>query len=108
MAFYDDEFKNCENDEQYEMTPEEIQETLDLIEDFNGVFFEKVAKSTNYQLIPTEDENGTPLSKEQFKLIKRECVRLGTKMLYIIPQGKDTLIINPNNLRMGILNDEVH
>lgn len=108
MSKYDEDEFEFDEELDYEMSPEDIEEALEAIENFQEKYFQLLAGGPNYELVPTVDNMGKPLTKEHYGLVKRECQRLGAKILYVIDQGKDTLIINPVNLKMGFLNDEVH
>lgn len=100
------DFDELEDD--FDMTPEEFEEMLESVEEFQDNFLKLLAGTDSFDVLPTITESGAPLTKEQYKLAKTECSRLGIRLLYIIEIGKDTLIINPKTLRMGIINEEVH
>lgn len=97
-----------ELEEEFEISPEELEEMLESVEKFQDDFLKCLAGTDKYDVLPTITESGRPLTKEQYKLAKTECSRLGIRLLYIIDLGNSTLIINPRNLKMGIINEEIH
>ena len=102
------EFELDELADEFEMTPEEMQEVLDAVDEFQEDFLCYLAGSDKYELISTVDKYGNPLTEKQFNLVKRESSRLGVTCLFMIQQGANTLIVNPKTLKMSIVNDELH
>lgn len=94
--------------EEFEISPEEFEEMMESVEQFQEDFLRHLAGTDRYDVLPTTTESGVPLTKEQYKLAKTECSRLGIRLLYVVDMGKDTLIINPHNMKIGIINEEVH
>lgn len=94
--------------EEFEMSPEEMQEVLDAVDEFEVDFLSSVAGTDKYELLPTTDKYGKPLSKKQFDLIRRECSRLGMTPLYILEMNGYHVVVNAKTLKMGIVSEEVH
>jgi hypothetical protein len=102
------EMKDDKFDEEMELTEEEIEQLAEDIEEFQEHFLISLAGTHKFEIIPSTDESGSPLDKKHYSLLKRECSRLGLKILYRIDVGNKTLIVNPENLKIGILNEEIH
>ena len=101
--------KDCDElDVEVELSSEEFEEMMESVEQFQEDFLKHLAGTDNYDVLPTVTSSGTPLTKEQYKLAKQECSRLGIRLLYIVDIGKDTLIISPHNMKIGLISDEVH
>jgi hypothetical protein len=94
--------------EEFEMTPEEIQEILDAVDDFEEYTLSSIAGTERYELIPTTDNYGNPLTKKQFDLARRECSRLGATPLYVLEMKGYSVVVNAKTLKMGIISEEVH
>lgn len=94
--------------EEFEISPEEFEEMMESVEEFQENFLRHLAGTDRYDVLPTVTESGMPLTKEQYKLAKQECSRLGIRLLYVVDLGKDTLVINAHDMKIGLINEEVH
>lgn len=90
-----------------ELTPEEYDQLSAKVEEFQDSFLSFLAGTSQFEIIPTTDEFGEPISEENLNLIKRECKRLGFKILYSVDNGKYILVINPETMKTGIVNYSV-
>lgn len=81
---------------------------LEDLENFDNGFYKALAKADNFELVPTEID-GSPLTREQYALIKTECSRLGFKMIYQITHKNGSyILINPETLQVGYISENVH
>jgi hypothetical protein len=106
----DDElFPEKDIDEFAGLTSEQYDKLMDDIENFNNSFFSHLAGTANYEIIPTETEDGVILQEEHYKLIKKEIAKTGATILYSYKVGRDTVVINPRTLKTVVLIDgEAH
>lgn len=92
-----------------ELTQEEYEKLLEDIENFNNSYVSHLAGTANYEIVPTEDENGHFLKDEHYKIIKKECAKIGAVLLYTYAIGKNTIVINPRNMRSLVISEgEAH
>lgn len=92
-----------------ELSEEEYVKLAEDISNFDASFYSTLAGSDRYEVIPTVLEDGSSLNREQYALIKAECVRLGLKIIYQIELADGTIVhINPENLKVGYSNDAIH
>jgi hypothetical protein len=87
------------------LTQEEIDTLSDGLTKFEDKFYISLTGTDRFEIIPTKDESGRTLTKEQLSLIKQECLRLGVKPLYRIETKNSILLVNPDNLKIGYLTD---
>lgn len=106
----DDELDpNEEIDEFAGLSPEQYEKLMDDIEDFNNSFLSHLAGTANYEIVPTEPEDGQFLKEEHYKLIKKEAAKLGAVILYSYRIGNTTLVVNPKTMKMVVLKEgEAH
>ena len=94
---------------QVELSEAEYDKLIMDLEEFENGFYSKLAKSDEYEIIPTMTEQGRFLSKEQLALITKECGRLGRKYLYKVDMTNgSTLLINPKTLKTAHITEGVH
>lgn len=86
-----------------ELTEEQYEELMESLSEFQDQFLEHLAGSSQYEIIPSTDERGNPFSEKQLEMVRRECKRLGVKVLYTISFGKHTVIFNPDTLKTSII-----
>ncbi len=98
------------NDLEKQLTEEEYEQLNNSIADFDESFFSFLAGTSQYEVVPTTDEFGKPIPEQNLDLIRRECKRLGFKVLYSMDLGKQVLIMNPDTMKIGIFTHvvEVH
>jgi hypothetical protein len=100
--------KDNKEEAQVEMTEEQYNKLMNDLEHFENLFFTSLAESEKFEILPTTTESGKPITKEQIALLKRECDRLGYKALYRIDMINGTLYINPKNMKIGYITEELH
>ena len=91
-----------------ELTQKEFSQTLVDLNEFDENFYSILAETDKFEIIPAVDEDGQTLSKEQLSAVRRECYRLGFKVLYKIDRIVDIMYINPETMKTGIVTDGVH
>lgn len=92
-----------------ELSDEEYSKLLEDLDNFDTVFFTALSGSDKFELVPTILENGRPLSKEQYALVKTECSRLGLKVIYQISlRDGSSIFVNPENLKIGYVHEGMH
>jgi hypothetical protein len=98
-----------EVDEFAGLTPEQYDKLMDDIENFNSSFLSHLAGTANYEIVPTETEDGHLLQAEHYKLIKKEVAKTGAVILYSYKVGKETIVINPKTMKTVVLTEgEAH
>lgn len=96
-------------EKQVELSQEEFDKFLNDLNEFEEKFLKHLAGNSNFEIIPTTSDTGRALTKEQITLIKSECNRLGLSILYRIDAKDGTsLIINPNNMKIGYITEGIH
>jgi hypothetical protein len=92
-----------------ELTQENYEDLVSQLEDFQNRFLVALAGTDRFEIIPTLNENGNPLTQEQYTLLKTECSRLGLKILYHV-QNKDgtAMYVNSENGKVGYMHDGMH
>ena len=90
-----------------QLTPEQYDELNIQLDEFQTSMFSFFAGTAQFEIIPTTDERGRPLATENLDLIKRECRRLGYKVLYSIDCGRHITIVNPNTMKVVIIPNEL-
>ena len=90
-----------------DLTQEEFDGLMEDLEKFENKFFIALSGTDRFEIVPTS-EGDRSLNKEQYMLIRSECLRLGLKIIYKI-QGQDTIIyVNAENGKIGYTHDGVH
>lgn len=89
-----------------ELSQEELEETIEKIEEFDDYSFTALAGTDKYEIIPTMLEDGTIVGRKEMNVLKREIERLGYSILYRVdnPNG-ETLLINPKSNRVMVLKE---
>lgn len=91
------------------LTPEQYEKLMDDIENFNSSFLSHLAGTANYEIVPTEPEDGHVLQAEHYKLIKKELAKTGAVILYSYKVGRQTLVVNPKTMKTVVLTEgEAH
>lgn len=92
-----------------ELSPGEYKKLIKDLENFNFSSISHLAGTANYEIIPTESEDGTFLKEEHYRLIKKECAELGAAILYSYKIGNATIIVNPKTMKTVVLREgEAH
>lgn len=92
-----------------ELTEEEYDKLMVDLEGFEENFLRKLADTDKFEIVPTTDQNGRPYDKEQLTLIKKECLRLGVKILYKIDLSSSVYILfNPQTMKIGYVTEGIH
>lgn len=92
-----------------ELTEEEYDKLMVDMEEFENNFLRNLANSDKFEIIPTQDERGRFFTKEQLTLIKKECLRLGAKILYKVDlNGSVYILINPETMKIGYVSEGIH
>ncbi len=107
---FDDELDpKEESDELAGLTPEQYDKLMEDIENFNSSFLSHLAGTANYELVPTETEDGHVLQAEHYKLIKKECAKIGAVILYSYKVGNQQIVVNPKTMKIVMLTEgEAH
>ena len=91
------------------LSEEQFEKLVMQVEEFNEQFFIALAGTDKYEIVPTLSDQGQPLTKEQYSLLKNECSRLGLKILYQIQNTDGTIMyINSENGKIGYMHDGMH
>jgi hypothetical protein len=114
MSNKSDKFSSPEDEQDddtfADMTPEQYKKLMEDIENFNTSFLSHLAGTSNYELVPTENEFGEYLEDGHYKLIKKECAKTGAKILYTYSISPNiSIVIEPKSLKSIILQEgELH
>jgi len=92
-----------------ELSEEQFEELVEEISQFDDKFFSTIAGTDKYEVVPTETEDGEPLTKEQYSLVKHECSRLGLSVIYKmdLPNGI-TVYTSIENNKVGYVHEGMH
>lgn len=91
------------------LSPEEYDKLVKELEDFNSSILSYLANTANYEIVPTETEDGHPLKEEHYKAIKKECAKIGAEILYSYNVGRNTIVVNPKSMKTIMLTEgEAH
>jgi hypothetical protein len=92
-----------------ELSEEQFQELVQAVELFDEKFFIALAGTDEYEIIPTMTDQGQPLTKEQYSLLKNECSRLGLAIIYKMehPDGS-TVYTSVENKKVGYIQEGLH
>ncbi len=93
-----------------QLSPDEYEALTNSLEDFQESVFSFLAGTSQFEIVPTTDEFGNPIPEKNLELIRRECKRLGFRVLYSVEQGGQVLFINPDTMKIAIMthDTEVH
>lgn len=91
-----------------ELSQEEFDKLIMDLNEFDNKFFEYLAESPKYEIVPITSEEGLILTKEQIALVQRECNRLGLNVLYRIEEHNAIVMINPHTMKIGYITEGVH
>jgi len=105
----DDLESDSESDAFADLTPEQYTKMMDEIESFNESVFSHLAGTANYEIVPTETEDGHILQEEHYRLIKKECAKIGATIIYSFRVGRDVVYINPKTMQTVVVTErEAH
>ena len=115
MSGKSDKFSPSEDEQENidtfaDLTPEQYEKLMEEIENFNNSFLSHLAGTSNFELVPTENEFGETLTEEHYRLIKKELAKSGAKILYTYSVGSNTsIIVDPKTMKSVILHEgELH
>lgn len=92
-----------------ELTQEQFDQLMLDLEEFNETFFQTLAGSENYEVVPTVTDMGKPLTKEQYTYVKSECSRLGLAVIYKVDKSDGTsMYINLQEKKIGFIDEGIH
>ena len=92
--------------EKADLSPEQYEKLYEELQNFHDSFLSYLAGTANYEVIPTEIDVGEYLQEEHYTSVKKECQKLGAKILYTYKVRKLTVILNPNSLRTVIVQED--
>lgn len=92
-----------------ELTEEQFEILIRDVDSFNEQFFIYLAGTDKYEVVPTVTDQGQPMTKEQYTLVKNECSRLGLSVIYKmdLPDGS-TVYTSIENNKVGCIQDGIH
>lgn len=92
-----------------ELSEEQFEKLVKQVEEFNDLFFITLAGTKEYEIVPTLTDQGQPLTKEQYSLVKNECSRLGLSVIYKmdLPDGS-SVYTNIENNKVGYIHEGMH
>lgn len=90
-----------------DLTQEEFESLLKDLEKFENQFYIALAGTDRFEIVPTSDGEYS-LDKEQYSLIRSECLRLGLKIIYKIDVKDRIMYVNAENGKIGYTHDGVH
>lgn len=98
-----------EEKEPTELTEEQYSKLIDDLGDFEEKFLVHLAGSDKFEVISAIDQRGRAFTKEQLTLVKKECLRLGLKVLYKIDLNSSVYILfNPETMKTAFVSEEIH
>ena len=91
------------------LSEEQFEKLVMQVEEFNEQFFIALAGTDKYEIVPTLSDQGQPLTKEQYSLLKNECSRLGLSIIYKmeLPDGS-TVYTSIENNKVGYIHEGMH
>lgn len=89
-----------------EMTPQQYDKLREELQNFHDSFLSYLAGTANYEVIPTEIDVGEFLEQEHYESVKKECNKIGAKVLYSYTLGKLTVVLNPSNLKTVVVQED--
>ena len=92
-----------------ELSEEQFEKLVKDVDEFNDQFFIHLAGTDKYEIVPTLTDQGQPLTKEQYSLLKNECSRLGLSVIYKmdLPDGSSVYTSIENN-KVGYIQEGIH
>lgn len=90
-----------------DLTQEEFDGLMQDLEKFENKFFIALSGTDRFEIVPTSSGEQS-LNKEQYILIKSECLRLGLKIIYKVQGSSNTIYVNAENGKIGYTHDGVH
>lgn len=90
-----------------DLSQEEFDNLLKDLEKFENKFFVALSGTDRFEIVPTSDGEQS-LNKEQYNLIKSECLKLGLKIIYKIEASDKIIYVNAENGKIGYTHDGVH
>ena len=92
-----------------ELSEEQFGKLVVAVEEFDEQFFIALAGTDKYEIISTLTDQGQPLTKEQYSLVKHECSRLGLTIIYKmdLPDGS-TVYTSVENNKVGYIHEGMH
>lgn len=92
------------------LTTEQYLKLIDDVENFNNSYLSYLAGTAKYEIVPTQLDDEHYLEEKHYKLVKKECAKVGAKILYSYSVGaKQTIVINPSNLKTIVIQEgEAH
>lgn len=90
-----------------QLSPEEYDALANQIQEFQDSSLSFLADTSNFEIVSTTDEIGRPIPDKNLELIRRECKRLGLKVLYSIDCGNHVLVINPNTMKTVMIKESL-
>ena len=90
------------------LSQEDFERLMVELAEFDENSFVALAGSDQYEIIPTVTEEGKVLNKDQLKMLKLECDRLGLTVLYRIDkEDGETLLVNSWSGKIMVLKEGV-
>jgi hypothetical protein len=87
-----------------ELSPEDFEKLIVDLEDFDTKGLVYLAKTDNFEIIPTTDEEGKVISRESLNYLKREVEKLGYSIIYRIDKvNGEVVLIDSHTLKTMVL-----
>lgn len=83
-----------------------IDEDLLLDIEFEMNFYEYIAGTSNFEVIPIPDLEGFIPSTEEFQLLVEDCRRRTIKLLYRVSNGKYALVFSADSDKVGMVPED--
>jgi hypothetical protein len=92
-----------------ELSDDQFQQLITAVEQFDEQFFIALAGTRKYEIVPTFTDHGQPLTEEQYSLIRHECSRLGSSIIYKteLPDGV-IVYTSVENKKVGYIHEGMH
>lgn len=74
--------------------------------EFELSFFNYIAGSSNYEIIPIPDLDGSVPSEDDFRFMAEECKRRGIKLLYRISAGTHAIVYSVDLDKIAIVPED--
>jgi len=88
------------------ISQEELDELMEDLAAFDEKSFVGLAGTDQYEIIPTVTEEGKVLTKDQLKILTKECKKLGLTIIYRIDkEDGETILYVPSNGRTMVLKE---
>ena len=111
---FDDSEQSTQNDAEIAknlgLSEEQYYKMIEDVENFSHSYLSYLAGTAKYEVVPTEIDVDQYLHDQQYNMIKKECAKIGAKVLYTYNISKDTtVILNPTNLKILVIHQgETH